>query len=392
MRLVPRETDFSGWLRSPRVAARVGVWLGVCFGVAFITGLISHVAYEPPGWLTFPTRPVSLYRITQGTHVVAGTMAVPLLLVKLWVVYPKLFAKVPWGDVRRLVVHGLERASIAALVAAAIFQLVTGLANSSQWYPWGSFSFRDMHYAVAWVAIGSLALHVAVKLRIARAALASDVNSGDPVGGVPDVEAPADSSHGLTRRGLLRTTWVAAGLAGLSTAGISVPWLRDVSIFGIRSGDGPQGVPINQTAVEARVTAAASKASYRLEIVNGATRRQLSRADLEAMPQRTKVLPIACVEGWSASAEWGGVRLRDLLAVVGAPSESVVAFVSLEEDGAFNTSELPAQFSDDPLTLIALRLNGADLSIDHGYPCRLIAPARPGVFQTKWLSRIEVVA
>ncbi|MEP7092226.1 MAG: molybdopterin-dependent oxidoreductase [Nocardioidaceae bacterium] len=38
-----------------------------------------------------------------------------------------------------------------------------------------------------------------------------------------------------------------------------------------------------------------------------------------------------------------------------------------------------------------MRLNGEALSIDHGYPARLIAPNRPGVLQTKWVARIEVV-
>jgi DMSO/TMAO reductase YedYZ molybdopterin-dependent catalytic subunit len=40
--------------------------------------------------------------------------------------------------------------------------------------------------------------------------------------------------------------------------------------------------------------------------------------------------------------------------------------------------------------LIALRLNGEALHLDHGYPARLIAPNRPGVLQTKWISRITV--
>ena len=48
--------------------------------------------------------------------------------------------------------------------------------------------------------------------------------------------------------------------------------------------------------------------------------------------------------------------------------------------------------ADDTLTLVALRLNGERLAIDHGYPCRLIAPNRPGVLQTKWLGRVEVLA
>ena len=49
------------------------------------------------------------------------------------------------------------------LVSSALFQLVTGLANSAQWYPW-SFSFRSTHFALGWVAMGSLLVHVAVKL------------------------------------------------------------------------------------------------------------------------------------------------------------------------------------------------------------------------------------
>ncbi len=59
--------------------------------------------------------------------------------------------------------HGLERASIGVLVAAAIFQLASGLANTAQWYPW-HFHFRATHYALAWVAIGALLVHIAVKL------------------------------------------------------------------------------------------------------------------------------------------------------------------------------------------------------------------------------------
>ena len=53
------------------------------------------------------------------------------------------------------------------LVAAAIFQLATGLMNSSQWYPW-AFSFRSAHFAVAWIAIGALLVHIAVKLPVIR--------------------------------------------------------------------------------------------------------------------------------------------------------------------------------------------------------------------------------
>ena len=52
----------------------------------------------------------------------------------------------------------------------------------------------------------------------------------------------------------------------------------------------------------------------------------------------------------------------------------------------------PANFAADDRTLLALDLAGEPLSLDHGFPCRLIAPNRPGVLQTKWVSRLEVDA
>ncbi|MDQ3615451.1 MAG: molybdopterin-dependent oxidoreductase [Actinomycetota bacterium] len=373
---VPHESDFRSGLRGPEVAARVGVWLGICFAVAFLTGVYSHLYQDQPVWLTLPTRPVWLYQVTQGLHVIAGTAAVPLLLVKLWSVYPKLFAGVPWRDVRQLALHLAERASIAVLVAASIFQLATGLANSAQWYPWG-FSFRSTHFALGWIAIGALVLHIAVKLPKIRDALGRPVSSGE------------GESSGLSRRGLVRTAFGASAVAVLSTAGASVPWLREVSVFSTHSGDGPAGVPINKSARAADVTARATAPSYTLTVVHGDRSVSLTRDELERMPQHTATLPIACVEGWSASGTWTGVRLRDLLDLVAVPAGTTVAVLSLQESGPFRSSEVRGNYADDPLTLVALRLNGQVLGLDHGYPCRLIAPDRPGVLQTKWLHRVE---
>ena len=380
---LPTPESFTSRLRGPEVAARIGLWLGICFGVAFVTGLVSHAAQDTPAWLTFPTRPVSLYRVTQGLHVIAGTAAVPLLLAKLWSVYPKLFDRFSLRQPRKLALQVAERRSIAVLVSAAIFQLATGLANSAQWYPW-SFSFRDTHYAVAWVAIGSLLVHVAVKLPAVRTALTGPLDDAEPAAAATDGQ--------LSRRGFLRATWLATGVAVLATAGASVPALRNLSIFAVRSGEGPQGVPINRSAEAARVTKSAVRPSYRLELRYGDRRVSLSRADLEAMPQATAVLPIACVEGWSASATWTGVRVRELLALLDAPADSDVKVESLGRRGPFRVTELPSQFTQDDLTLLALKINGETLNLDHGYPCRIIAPARPGVLQTKWVSRLSVLS
>jgi hypothetical protein len=374
---VPR---FTSSLRGPEVAARVGTALGVCLAVAFVTGLWSHLYQDQPGWLTIPTRPVWLYRVTQGLHVVTGTAAVPLLLVKLYAVYHRLFTPVPLRRARELVLHLLERLSITLLVGSAVFELVTGIANTTQWYPW-AFSFRSTHYAVAWVLIGSLVLHVAVKLEVVRSAWSRPVDDGETPG------------RGLTRRGLVRTALGASGVAALGVAGAAVPWLRQVSFFETHDGSGPQDLPITKSARRAGVVGTALAPTYQLELVAvpGGPATVLSLADLQGLPQHTVRLPIACVEGWSASAEWTGVRLRDLLDLVDAPRGTAVRVVSLQQRGAFRRSEVRGNLADDPTTLVALRLNGSTLSIDHGYPARLIAPDRPGVLQTKWLARIEVL-
>ncbi len=380
----PTPEHFTSRLRSPAVAARVGIWLGICFGICFLTGLISHYAQEPSHPIPFPTSPSWGYRVTQGLHVSTGIAAIPLLLVKLWSVYPRLFEKPPFGNVRRLAVNALERASIGVLVASAIFQLATGLLNAAQWYPW-AFSFRTTHYALAWIAIGSLIVHIAVKLPIIRDALLGDVDDTTHDRPTATVEGP------VSRRGLLRTTWTASAVAVLATAGGTVPLLRNVSVFAVRSGDGPQDIPINKSAAAAKVTALATSSAWRLTVVYGDRSVVLSRDELLAMTQREETLPIACVEGWSASGDWSGVRMTDLLDLVDAPRGNDLLVESIQPTGAFRASTLQANFVEDDRTLLALRLNGEALALDHGFPCRVIAPNRPGVLQTKWVGRIEVL-
>jgi DMSO/TMAO reductase YedYZ molybdopterin-dependent catalytic subunit len=45
-----------------------------------------------------------------------------------------------------------------------------------------------------------------------------------------------------------------------------------------------------------------------------------------------------------------------------------------------------------PDALLALRVNGTDLSADHGFPARIIVPALPGVHNTKWVASIAFEA
>lgn len=370
------ETAPATSLRGTAITARVGVALGIAITICFLTGLISHFIQHPQPWFYWPTRPVWLYRVTQGLHIISGIAAIPLLVVKLWSVYPKLFERPIIGGLARQ----LERASILVLVAAMFFQLSTGLMNTAKWYGF-KFFFTTNHYAMSYVVAGAVLVHLGVKLPIIRRAL------GEPLDEIPTGAVRT----GPTRRTVLNATWVAAGVATVLTAGQTVPWLRRVSLLAPRSGDGPQGMPVNRTALAAGVLRAAGSPDYRLTVANGTAVKAFTLAELSAMPQVTHNLPIACVEGWSATADWTGVPLSKLVEVVGGSADSDVRMISLEPPGPYSRTVLPARHARDSQTLIALKINGETLHPDHGYPARLIAPSRPGVLQTKWLSRIEVI-
>ncbi|MFD5462398.1 molybdopterin-dependent oxidoreductase [Kitasatospora sp. NPDC127059] len=364
-----REGAFRSRLHDPRTAVVIGRWLGAALLLCFLTGLYSHALQEPPGWLRdhLPTRPVGLYQATQGAHVISGIAAIPLLGAKLWTVYPRLFEWPPARSVR----HALERLGILLLVASMVLELFTGLLNTLQWYVW-PFPFRQTHFWLAWIAVGGLLLHLAVK----SPEIAAHWRRGRP--------GPAE------RRSFLTAVTASVLAVTAVTAGQTVPWLRRIDLLAPRRpGDGPQGLPVNRTAAAAGIEL--PPADWRLT-VTGPQPYQLSMAELLAMDQHEAVLPISCVEGWSASAHWAGVRIRDLVARAGAPATARLRITSLEADGPYRQTEMEAAHAADPLTLLALRVDGAVLDADHGFPARVIAPGRPGVLQTKWVARIEVIA
>jgi DMSO/TMAO reductase YedYZ molybdopterin-dependent catalytic subunit len=382
-----RRGAFSSPLHSERRAARSGALLGIAFTVCFLTGLLSHWVQHPPGWFSWPASPSWLYRVTQGTHVATGLAAVPLLLVKLWTVYPKLFEWPPAGSPSRLV----SRLSILVLVGACTMQLVTGVINIAEWYPWGFF-FTTTHYWTGWLAIGAVAVHVGAKAPEIRRGLARRGTPGATAGLTGEQAAElvavdeAAETNGVPRRAFVLAAGLAVGAVTLSTVGQTVSPLARVSVLGPRvPGVGPQGLPVRQTAQKAGT--ADVGADYRL-VVEGPDRLELSLADLQAFPQRTERLPITCVEGWSANATWSGVRLADLLEEAGLPRDTEVTVESLQTGGLYRVSTVSAPHARSPRTLLALRLDGDELAPDHGYPVRLIAPNRPGVMQTKWVTRV----
>lgn len=411
--------------RTARTAVVLGRLLAVAFLVCFATGLYSHFLQDPAPGMVFLTRPIWLYQVTQGLHITAGIVCFPLLFAKLYAVFPQLFQTPPL----RSALHLVERASIALFVAASIVQIAIGLLNTYQAYAWFPFSFRDVHYALSFIVIGSLAVHIAVKLPIIarywrkgegsrpdapadpHADPDTDFDAPDELQrrtGLPPqagltgrlfawidrrpAPAPEDPRAAVSRRGFFTAVAVAAGALVAFTAGQSFRILDPTNVFAPRkNGVGPQSLPVNRTAKAAGVVDAATSADWSLTVSHGAASRTFDLAALAALAQYEAWLPIACVEGWSQYASWRGPRLRDLLAAVDAPTDARVRITSLQRGSSYAVSEMSPEFVQDELTLVALQLNAEVLDLDHGYPARIIAPARPGVLQTKWLSRIEVI-
>lgn len=401
-------------LRGRWLTSVLGLILLAGLPVLAITGFLSYVSYDPrlhgndetPGanWLKFfffswPTHPAWLYRVNQGVHVTLGLALLPFVLAKLWSVLPKLFSWPP----ARSPAQALERLSLAMVVGGVLFEFVTGILNIQDYYVF-PFSFYTAHLYGAWVFIAGLVIHVALKFPKMVAGLrsrslrrelrtplaATEPEAPDPFG----LRAADPAPPTVSRRGLLLAVGGASVLLAALAVGQSIGgWTRRTALFAPRglSAVGPGKLPVNHTAAAAKITAADVGPAYRL-VVTGRQTVSLTRHQLMALPQRTAVLPLACVEGWSYSATWTGVPLAELARLAGITRPVSALVESMQQAGSFRRVTLSAGQVADPRSMLALCLNGADLPPDHGYPARTIIPAAPGVHNTKWVNKITFLA
>ncbi|MFI9162256.1 molybdopterin-dependent oxidoreductase [Kitasatospora aureofaciens] len=401
-------------IRGPWLTSVFGLVLLVGLPVLFVTGALSYAAYNPDlgllndqtpdkgvlGFYLFdwPTNPSWLYRLTQGVHVTLGVTLVPVVLAKLWSVFPKLFE---WPPVRSAA-HALERLSLLMLVGGVVFEFVTGILNIQLHYVFPG-SFYTLHFYGAWVFIAAFAVHVSLKLaRMVRAlrsrSLLGELRTGlaDTRPEPPDADglvAVAPAAPTIARRGALALVGAGSLVLCAVTAGQSIGGrLRSTALLAPHNrepGDGPTGFQINKTAAAVGVTSAMVGPHWRLELYGAGAARSLSREQLLTMSQQSAWLPIACVEGWStADQHWSGLRLADLAAMAGLPEASTVLVESVQPPGPYSSVVLRGNQIRDLRSLLALGVNGADLSLDHGYPARIIVPANPGVNNTKWVRRL----
>jgi DMSO/TMAO reductase YedYZ molybdopterin-dependent catalytic subunit len=403
-------------IRGPWLASFLSLLLLIVIPIVFITGLIDFIAWNPDlggtnnrtpemGLLGFlkgiewPTRPTWLYRVSEGAHVVLGIALLPLVLGKLWSTIPSLYK---WPPAHSLG-HALERFSLLFLIGGIFFQIFTGLIYIQNFVIIHNVQFNRLHFYGNWIFIGALVLHIIAKFPHMVKALKERDTSEEFETSRPETEPEPEEKGKLvstdpnlptmSRRGAIALVGGSAltlfALAVGQTFGQRFSWLAILSPRAQNPGQGPNDFRVNKTAEKAEIRPEQVGPDWRLTLVGKQTL-ELSRADLLAMPQFTSSISINCLEGWSTgSQDWEGVRLRDLAVLAGMPNAGKVLTESLEStDAQARMSYMRHNQIQEPLSLLALKVNGVDLSMDHGYPARVIVPATPGNRNTKWVHRM----
>ena len=100
-----------------------------------------------------------------------------------------------------------------------------------------------------------------------------------------------------------------------------------------------------------------------------------------------KVATLLCVEGWSVTLLWEGVRLSDLLqeAVV-SPNATTLIFAA--SDGY--TTTLPLDYVMQNNIILAYKMNNVTLTPEAGFPLMLVAQNQYGYKWIKWVTSIDV--
>lgn len=114
----------------------------------------------------------------------------------------------------------------------------------------------------------------------------------------------------------------------------------------------------------------------------------LTLEEIRAMPSHEITATLKCVDGYSDTAVWKGVRLGYVLDLVGVQgsADEVVFYAS---DGYDSSLTLEDAYQDD--VLLCYEMNGETLPANQGYPLKVVVPGKWGYKSVKWIHTIEVV-
>jgi DMSO/TMAO reductase YedYZ molybdopterin-dependent catalytic subunit len=121
----------------------------------------------------------------------------------------------------------------------------------------------------------------------------------------------------------------------------------------------------------------------------------LSLEDLRALGDQETITMHHCIQGWSGIAQWRGIPMRRLIALVkpkaGAQAIAFYSFGPALFGGAYyETQDLYNAMK--PECLLALEMNGKPLPPEYGAPLRLRVENQLGYKMIKWIERIEFIS
>jgi DMSO/TMAO reductase YedYZ molybdopterin-dependent catalytic subunit len=119
----------------------------------------------------------------------------------------------------------------------------------------------------------------------------------------------------------------------------------------------------------------------------------LTYQDLLAQPMKQQYESLMCISNQVggdliSNALWEGVPLMDLLQRAGLKAGATKVVFHAADD---YTDSIHLTKALEPTTLLAVRMNGARLPQEHGFPARMLVPGIYGMKHCKWVTRIEIV-
>ena len=348
-----RPAALPGWRAANEL---VGLLLLPALVFCAVTGLaVWYAVASQPRW--------SLPLIT--AHAYVGLAGLVLLLAKL------VAGTAAWR--RRVLLErrsGRPRAGqhllTALLVGAVLVLFTSGVLLNANATPGGNAAYKSVHLYAALATVALVAQHLLRHLVRARRVVARTVSTAPPAA------VDAGRRHVLLAGGLGVLAWGA---------------LRTTrSTLETATGAGPNDFPVTLTAggadqPDARTWSLRVDGDVRTPLV-------VDLADLRAAELREARYSLDCVTGWSATRTWGGVSVQDLLDRAG-PTGELLSAVFVSTTG-YEVALLREQLTDRR-TMIAFQTDGVDLTPEHGFPGRVMAPGVIGEKCLKWVERITVV-
>lgn len=218
----------------------------------------------------------------------------------------------------------------------------------------------------------------------------------------------AGSGGGLSRRLFLARTLVTVGVGSLAGSLVGVvnqvvsaarhgPSVARANFAPGGFGPTPALTPVADfyTVNKNVLATEVDGATWALEIDGLVERPQmLSLDELRAMPAQVAYRTLECIstnivrgDHLISNQKWRGVRVSDLLAQA-SPTPEARYVLWLADDGF--TESLPIDVARDVDTWIAYEMGDAPLTVEHGFPARVLIAGRFGMKQPKWLRRMTL--